>query len=47
VQPTFGHEPYEIERDELQMQMLARNAFRSVMVGAAVFLLACGYVFVT
>ena len=40
-----SREPYEEEREELFPQLLAKNAFRAVMVYAVGFVLACVYVF--
>lgn len=41
MNPRPRREPFELAREELHVELLARNAFRAVLLGAVAFVLAC------
>ena len=45
MNPGHIREPYEEEREELQFELLGKNAFRAVVVYAVGFVVACAWVF--
>lgn len=44
MHPSYVRDPNHDEREELHIELMARNAFRVIMVGAVAFLVACVYV---
>jgi hypothetical protein len=46
MHPSYVRDVNHDEREELHIELVARNAFRVIMVGAVAFLAACAYVLV-
>ena len=44
MHPSYIRDANHDEREELHIDLMARNAFRTVMIGAVAFLVACFYV---
>jgi len=44
VHPSYIRDLNHDEREELHIDLMARNAFRVIMVGSMAFLVACLYV---